>query len=94
MPRSAHEHADVLDASCVVVWRWFRFEPCIEFDEDTQHFHDQQKLHLDPHGADLYPELKAWADEYFYIPHRHRARGVGGIFMDDRCTGDWQSDFH
>lgn len=67
--------------------------PCIEFDEDTQHFHDQQKLHLDPHGADLYPELKAWADEYFYIPHRHRARGVGGIFMDDRCTGDWQSDF-
>ena len=67
--------------------------PCIEFDEDTQHFHNQQKLHLDPHGANLYPELKAWADEYFYIPHRHRARGVGGIFMDDRCTGDWQSDF-
>ena len=40
--------------------------PCIEFDEDTQHFHNQQKLHLDPHGTDLYPELKAWADEYFY----------------------------
>lgn len=67
--------------------------PCIEFDEDTQHFHNQQKHHLDPHGENLYPELKAWADEYFYIPHRHRARGVGGIFMDDRCTGDWQSDF-
>ena len=41
----------------------------------------------------LYPELKAWADEYFYIPHRHRAREVGGIFMDDRCTGDWGKDF-
>lgn len=67
--------------------------PCIEFDEDTQHFHNQQKHHLDPHGENLYPELKAWADEYFYIPHRHRARGVGGIFMDDRCTGDWHSDF-
>lgn len=67
--------------------------PCIEFDEDTQHFHNQQKHHLDPHGENLYPELKAWADEYFYIPHRHRARGVGGIFMDDRCTGNWQSDF-
>jgi coproporphyrinogen III oxidase len=67
--------------------------PCIEYEEDTAHFHDQQKQHLDPHGADLYPELKKWADEYFYIPHRNRARGVGGIFMDDRCTGDWKIDF-
>ena len=67
--------------------------PCIEYDEDTAHFHEQQKVHLDPHGTDLYPALKAWADEYFYIPHRHRARGVGGIFMDDRNTGDWEADF-
>jgi coproporphyrinogen III oxidase len=67
--------------------------PCIEYAEDTAHFHAQQKKHLDPHGADLYPRLKEWADEYFYIPHRHRARGVGGIFMDDRCTGDWEADF-
>ena len=49
--------------------------PCIEFKEDTEHFHNQQKLHLNPYGADLYPQLKAWADEYFYIPHRKRARG-------------------
>ncbi|WP_428517307.1 oxygen-dependent coproporphyrinogen oxidase [Roseovarius sp.] len=67
--------------------------PCIEYDEDTAHFHDQQKAHLDPHGQEIYPALKAWADEYFYIPHRHRARGVGGIFMDDRNTGDWEADF-
>ncbi|MFN3208956.1 MAG: oxygen-dependent coproporphyrinogen oxidase [Roseovarius sp.] len=67
--------------------------PCIEYDEDTAHFHDQQKAHLDPHGEEIYPALKAWADEYFYIPHRHRARGVGGIFMDDRNTGDWEVDF-
>ncbi|QFT97456.1 Coproporphyrinogen-III oxidase, aerobic [Roseovarius sp. THAF8] len=67
--------------------------PCIEYDEDTAHFHDQQKAHLDPHGPEIYPALKAWADEYFYIPHRHRARGVGGIFMDDRNTGDWEADF-
>nr|MDA3858207.1 coproporphyrinogen III oxidase [Roseovarius sp.] len=67
--------------------------PCIEYDEDTGHFHATQKAHLDPHGADLYPRLKDWADEYFYIPHRHRARGVGGIFMDDRNTGDWKADF-
>jgi coproporphyrinogen III oxidase len=67
--------------------------PCLEYDEDTAHFHATQQEHLDPHGADLYPELKAWADEYFYVPHRGRARGVGGIFMDDRCTGDWSADF-
>jgi len=67
--------------------------PCIEYAEDTAHFHDQQRVHLDPHGTDLYPELKAWADEYFFVPHRGRARGVGGIFMDDRCTDDWEADF-
>jgi len=67
--------------------------PCLEYDADTAHFHDTQAAHLDPHGADLYPRLKAWADEYFYIPHRNRARGVGGIFMDDQCSGDWQADF-
>ena len=67
--------------------------PCIEYDEDTDQFHAVLKDHLDPHGETLYPELKAWADEYFYVPHRGRARGVGGVFMDDRNTGDWQADF-
>ena len=67
--------------------------PCIPYDEDTAHFHATLKAYLDPHGDDLHPRLKAWADEYFYIPHRHRARGVGGIFMDDRNSGDWQADF-
>jgi len=67
--------------------------PCIEYAEDTAHFHGALKRHLDPHGADLYPALKIWADEYFFIPHRGRARGVGGVFMDDRCTGDWRADF-
>ena len=67
--------------------------PCIEYDEDTAHFHDVLKNHCDPNGAALYPKLKAWADTYFYIPHRARARGVGGIFYDDHNTGDWQADF-
>ncbi|KIC16496.1 coproporphyrinogen III oxidase [Leisingera sp. ANG-DT] len=67
--------------------------PCIEYAEDTAHFHGAQKQHLDAHGAELYPRLKEWADEYFYIPHRKRARGVGGIFMDDQNSGDWAADF-
>ncbi|WP_407494525.1 oxygen-dependent coproporphyrinogen oxidase [Pseudooceanicola sp. MF1-13] len=67
--------------------------PCIEYAEDTAHFHAVQKAHCDPHGEGEYDRLKAWADEYFYIPHRGRARGVGGIFLDDHCTGDWDADF-
>lgn len=67
--------------------------PCLEYTEDTAHFHDTLKSHLDPHDSELYPALKSWADEYFFIPHRGRARGVGGIFMDDRNSGDWEADF-
>ncbi len=67
--------------------------PCLEYDEDTAHFHAVQKTYCDKHGEAHYPRLKAWADEYFFVPHRGRARGVGGIFLDDHCTGDWEADF-
>ncbi len=67
--------------------------PCIEYEEDTIDFHAVLKAHCDPHGAKIYPRLKSWADEYFYVPHRGRARGVGGIFFDDLNTGDWDTDF-
>ena len=67
--------------------------PAIEYDEDTRDFHNVLKAACDKHGRDLYPKLKAWADEYFFVKHRNRARGVGGIFYDDRNTGDWAQDF-
>ena len=67
--------------------------PCIEYPEDTAQFHSVLETYCSPHGDDLYPLYKAWADEYFYVPHRKRARGVGGIFYDDHCSGDWQKDF-
>ena len=67
--------------------------PCIEYDEDTADFHATQKAHCDPHGEDIYPRFKAWADDSFFVPHRGRARGDGGIFYDDLNTGDWESDF-
>ncbi|KUP91689.1 oxygen-dependent coproporphyrinogen oxidase [Tritonibacter horizontis] len=67
--------------------------PCIEYAEDTAHFHTIQQAHLDRHDTALYPRLKAWADDYFFIPHRGRARGVGGIFLDDHNSGDWAADF-
>jgi coproporphyrinogen III oxidase len=67
--------------------------PCIEYAEDTASFHAALKTACDAHGADYYDRFKAWADEYFYVPHRGRARGVGGVFYDDLNTGDWDADF-
>ncbi|MGY6410705.1 MAG: oxygen-dependent coproporphyrinogen oxidase [Alkalilacustris sp.] len=67
--------------------------PAIEYPEDTAAFHEVLEDACAPHGAELYPRYKAWADEYFFVPHRKRARGVGGIFYDDHCTGDWEADF-
>ncbi len=67
--------------------------PCIEYPEDTADFHATLQRYCDRHDAALYPRFKDWADEYFFIPHRKRARGVGGIFYDDYCTGDWEADF-
>ncbi len=67
--------------------------PCLEYPDDTAFFHGVLKEHCDRHNTDYYPGFKAWADEYFFIPHRGRARGVGGIFFDDLNTGDWEADF-
>ncbi len=67
--------------------------PCIEYDQDTAQFHDTLKGACDRHDPTYYSRFKAWADEYFFIPHRNRARGVGGIFFDDLHTGDWEADF-
>ena len=34
------------------------------------------------HDPTFYPRFSKWAEEYFWLPHRHVARGVGGIFFD------------
>ena len=67
--------------------------PCIEYPEDTSHFHAVLAAACDAHDPGYYDHYKAWADEYFFVPHRGRARGVGGIFFDDLNTGDWEADF-
>ena len=66
--------------------------PAIPFEEDTAHFHGVLRDALAPWPGE-YERTKAWADEYFFIPHRGRARGVGGVFYDDLSTGDLGSDF-
>ncbi len=39
-----------------------------------------------------YKKYKNWCDQYFYLPHRNEARGIGGIFFDYE-TKDWIKNF-
>lgn len=60
---------------------------------DTKDFHAALKHCCDRHDDSYYDTYKKWCDEYFYVPHRNRARGEGGIFYDQLNTGTWESDF-
>lgn len=94
-------HAPAVHLNTRMFWTpnaaWFGggtdLNPCLEYPEDTAHFHAVLKAVCDRFDAAYYPKFKAWADEYFFVPHRGRARGVGGIFFDDLNTGDWEADF-
>ena len=67
--------------------------PTFPREEDTETFHAALKAACDAHDAGYYDRFKEWCDEYFYIPHRNEARGVGGIFFDYLDSGDWEADF-
>ncbi len=72
--------------------------PMFPIEADTDYFHAAFKTVCDELGNagtaqrssvddlaeqhNYYQAFKAWCDEYFYIPHRGEARGVGGIFYD------------
>jgi len=66
--------------------------PTIADPLDTSEFHAALREVCDRHACADYPRFKTWCDEYFYLPHRGEARGVGGIFYDDLAT-DWEADF-
>lgn len=61
----------------------FDLTPTYPFDEDCRHWHDVAKKICAPFGDDVYDKHKAWCDEYFFLPHRGEARGIGGLFFDD-----------
>lgn len=94
-------HAPAVHMNTRMFWTpgawWFGggadLNPCIEYADDTAHFHATMRAACDPFDPGYYDRFKAWADEYFFIPHRGRARGVGGIFYDDLNTGNWEADF-
>ncbi len=84
----------------VTTKRWFGggadLNPPIPYDEDTVDFHARLQAACDVHDPAHYPRFKAWADDYFYIPHRNVHRGVGGIFYDHLESEDisaWEANF-
>jgi coproporphyrinogen III oxidase len=56
--------------------------PIYPQDEDTKDFHAAFERACEGYEEGAYERFKKWADDYFFIPHRNEARGVGGIFYD------------
>ena len=76
--------------------RWFGggadLNPAIPNQEDTDAFHARLRAACAAHDPTFYPRFSKWAEEYFWLPHRNRARGVGGIFYD-RLEGHFVEHF-
>lgn len=66
--------------------RWFGggtdLNPAIPYEDDTTTFHARLRAACAAHDPTFYPRFAKWADDYFFLPHRGVARGVGGIFYD------------
>ena len=61
----------------------FDLTPYYGYDEDAIHWHQNAKIACDRIEPNLYQTYKKACDDYFYLPHRKEARGIGGIFFDD-----------
>jgi coproporphyrinogen III oxidase len=66
--------------------RWFGggadLNPAIPYEADTEAFHARLRAACAAHDPTFYPRFSKWAEDYFFLPHRGVARGVGGIFYD------------
>ncbi|MDV3257799.1 MAG: oxygen-dependent coproporphyrinogen oxidase [Sphingomonas sp.] len=80
----------------VTTRRWFGggadLNPAIPYQEDTDAFHARMRAACAAHDPTFYTRFSKWADEYFWLPHRNCARGVGGIFYD-RLEGHFDEHF-
>jgi coproporphyrinogen III oxidase len=59
--------------------------PYVLYPEDARHFHGVYREVAREHSAIVdWAQVKRACDEYFRLPHRNEARGVGGFFYDYR----------
>ncbi|MGH8505441.1 MAG: oxygen-dependent coproporphyrinogen oxidase [Stenotrophobium sp.] len=103
-PRNPHAptaHANVRffiaeKASEPPIW-WFGggfdLTPFYGYEDDCRHWHGVAQLACKTQGEAVYPRLKKWCDEYFYLKHRAEPRGIGGLFFDDWSEGGFDKAF-
>jgi coproporphyrinogen III oxidase len=96
-PRSPHVPPAHMNTRHIQTARaWFGggadLNPIAPDEADTSAFHARLEQACGEFDPDYYPRFKAWADEYFYLPHRDEHRGVGGIFYD-YLEDDLERDF-
>jgi coproporphyrinogen III oxidase len=96
-PRSPHVPPVHMNTRHIQTARaWFGggadLNPIVPDEADTVAFHRRLQEACDAFDREHYARFKAWADEYFYLPHRDEHRGVGGIFYD-YLEGDPEQGF-
>lgn len=71
----------------------FDLTPYYGFDEDAVHWHSTAAAACAEYRAGSYARFKQQCDEYFYLPHRGEARGIGGLFFDDLADAGFERCF-
>ena len=66
--------------------------PCFNDKNVKKILFKELKKVCDRQNKNAFKKYKMWCDEYFYLPHRKEARGIGGIFFDYK-KDNWKKDF-
>ena len=75
--------SDILMAAVLVSCDAFVYLDNVERGgENCDAFHARLRAACAAHDPTFYPRFSKWAEDYFWLPHRQVARGVGGIFYD------------
>ncbi|MCY4129375.1 MAG: coproporphyrinogen III oxidase [Gammaproteobacteria bacterium] len=65
--------------------------PHFLYGEDAVTWHEHARTACRDHAQ--YRQFKQQCDDYFFLPHRNEARGIGGLFFDDLNEPDFASCF-
>ena len=65
--------------------------PHFLYSDDAMTWHEHARDACRDHAQ--YQQFKQQCDDYFYLPHRNEARGIGGLFFDDLNEPDFASCF-
>ena len=71
----------------------FDLTPIYGYEDDCVHWHRTARDLCAPFGDTVYADYKRACDEYFHLPHRGEARGIGGLFYDDQNAWGFERCF-